>query len=502
MTQAYQYFGGFQPTQRAFSLGEATQAVNANRQLDAKRDEKQARMAYFQGLGDDATEDQYAQGVAEFPEHEKMIRDHQERSFQGKLGQVINGDMDVDDLRKSRPGQWKQIQEGMAANDQFQNEAVGQIASRVAFAAENDDSKTMKRELESARTVFEAEGNQFALSTIDTQLENLNSGDPERMKKAGKSAKGLWALSSEESYKKWSDNKATESTTRYTDHKTGMLEKDHQVKVNTLKARMDELKVSQQNADSTEEKNVIAREVNETTRQLAKLASKKLSPTELKSIDDLSVKQKDLDTQFTQVSELLEKVDSVDRSTGTAAKVGEVVKAMFGTEDEQTLFRTQTTGLINKLTRGQRVPGEGTMTEADMKLLKAAYLDPDANTEPLKKMFGAIKRLTAFNSSMNRLEVEWKKRIPGNGIYKDVKDEEPIIINGYKPKHKESFDQFSRRLENKIYEDAVKLPEFGGGKQTATSSGFQVPVPGGKVYSFPTQEAADRFKAKVAEAGK
>ena len=239
-----------------------------------------------------------------------------------------------------------------------------------------------------------------------------------------------------------------------------MYEKNYSNEVEKLKVRRAELLVSLQNADTAEEKNTIQREVNETTRELAELASKKLTPTEIKSIDDLSVKQRDLDTQFTQVSDLLDKIDSVDRSTGTFAKAGEFIKAMFGNEDEETLFRTQTTGLINKLTRGQRTPGEGTMTEADMKLLSAAYLSPDANTEPLKKMFGAIKRLTAFNASMNRLETEWKRRIPGRGIYREKKGQEPIIINGHKPLDNESFDQFSRRLENEIYKEAIKLPEL------------------------------------------
>jgi hypothetical protein len=399
MTQAYQYFGGFQPTQQAFSLGEATQAVNANRQLDAKRAEKQARMAYYQGLGNDATEDQYNRGVAEFPEHEKSIRDHQERSYQNKLGQVINGDMDVDDLRKSNPGKWKQTLEGMAANDQFQNEAVGQIASRVAFAYDNEDPKTMKRELESARTVFEAEDNQFALSTINTQLENLNSGDPERMKKAGKSAKGLWALSSEESYKKWSDSK-------YTDTKT-----ERQNLENKLYGA----------PDAPSKREEFDQDQDKIDLDSAKLLQKQKEwqEGEQKDIPVEVMKQKN--AYQTEAQEAIAGLSMVagirpdikDRGTqGWRQAASSFFKNALGYGSDEEITEAKTRRLVAKYLADTRVPGIGSQSDVEFKAKMATALRDNASTEETNAFVDMYEKRALMKAAYAQANAEF---LDGNG---------------------------------------------------------------------------------------
>ena len=125
-----------------------------------------------------------------------------------------------------------------------------------------------------------------------------------------------------------------------------------------------------------------------------------------------------------QREELKKKIDGIDRLTGAPAKAAEFWKDLWGTQDEASSFRTELIGVINEAVRNQRKPGEGTMSDNDYKVLRAAAPDADSSPDIIKDYLKRLRRFSAYSSARADLEADWVDVVGTTGRYRgdDVGD--------------------------------------------------------------------------------
>lgn len=243
--------------------------------------------------------------------------------------------------------------------------------------------------------------------------------------------------------------------------KLAPLQLQASIEKNKIEAKKAE--TAAKNATTAEEKNRIEEkrvdlenEIKQAQLELDKHKAGKPSPGKSSWLQKLGEKAETARATNTKANDLLKKIDGIDRLTGAPAKAAEFWKDLWGTQDEASSFRTELIGVINEAVRNQRKPGEGTMSDNDYKVLRAAAPDADSSPDIIKDYLKRLRRFSAYSSARADLEADWVDVVGTTGRYRG---DDPIEIGGFPVKKGTNFNKFMRDIDDEVFLEASRIPE-------------------------------------------
>ena len=135
----------------------------------------------------------------------------------------------------------------------------------------------------------------------------------------------------------------------------------------------------------------------------------------------------------------------------------ETFKSLTGQGDDVTALVKEMGNLSNKAVRDQRSAGEGTMSDADLKLLSAGVPSASDSDEVWKTWLKTLKRYSKYTQASSEMEGEWLHNV-GPALKRTKSGEGPFTVGGHKILDNENYVQFMKRIDSKIYEGLSKVP--------------------------------------------
>jgi hypothetical protein len=154
----------------------------------------------------------------------------------------------------------------------------------------------------------------------------------------------------------------------------------------------------------------------------------------------------------------MNRLDTVTRSTGWGASIVEMWKDATGSQDEASTLMKDMANLKNIAVRSQRSAGEGTMSDADLKLLAAGVPHETASNAQWMDWLSALKRYSAYTQVSSQLEDEWINNVGAVGKKYEAKGNLPTV-GGYAVAPNDTFYSFMKRLDDTIYSKVRATPD-------------------------------------------
>ena len=207
-----------------------------------------------------------------------------------------------------------------------------------------------------------------------------------------------------------------------------------------------------------------------------------------KAVDDVGTA-----TQYAARAENL--ATAIDKSTpkggwpaGLAGKGWEAIKNVVGGQDAITALKQEYLTLRSTEAMKHLAPGQA--SDADVKLALEPFPTADASPAYIADYMHKVARLQAYVANYNKAKAEWVDHVGSLGSAK-----EDFVAGGVPVKKGMNFWDLTEKITvPNVATSTTTSATVPTTSATPTAVSFTVAVPGGKTYSFPTQEALDAFK--------
>ena len=375
----------------------------------------------------------------EFMQKQQLAQ--QERVLKQNIGQVISGDMKVEDFMKQDPSGWGELQNALSANNKFQNQAISQIGARVEFMTGNGNYEGAKKLLEEELPRFK--DSPFATQVFSKQIKDLS--DETQREKVNTSAKNLRAMADPDYSKKLADMQSTEATTKLAE-KTSELrekeisnyEKEYDLKVKAQGLRADEV--------ATEKAALIMEQKKMDYEQ------RKVPPTLQKAGLDATSEALAQGTSAKQSLKLAEDLEAAKGKmpSGINYTLGAFVREVFGNEDEYDLLRKRYSGQI--ATGVVALLPSGPASDKDIEMAKGAFPAKSGNPEHLASFLRGRAKIARYAEIMEEAKSSWITTFYDTAKARD-KGHENDILGRKITDEKMSLNKFLEENIQKIYRE-------------------------------------------------